>query len=386
MANIIKSLSIAGFKSIRELRDFELQHINVLVGPNGAGKSNFISFFRFLRDIIDERLQLAVQEDGGADAFLYLGQKITRQIDVKTRFGQNGYDFTLVPTVDGRLVFGSETLYFSGSGPRSLGSGHMEARLPYLKDEPGRMGAQHGVPHYVYESVSSWIVYHFHDTSKFSKVRSRGSVTDNEFLRADASNLAAFLYRIQQTFPKNYNKIVEVVRLVAPFFDDFRLRPNPVAPDYIQLEWLQKGSDYPFLPSQLSDGTLRFICLATSLLQPRMPSTVLFDEPELGLHPFALLILGKLLRGATVSQLGFRTNQVIVSTQSAMLLNEFEPDEVIVVERSDGQSIFTRLQSEELKEWLGDYSLGELWQKNVIGGRPRGESRNLEIARSNVNG
>ena len=322
MAEIIKTLSIEGFKSIGKLEKLELGALNVLIGPNGAGKSNFISFFRFLRDLIDERLQLAVLRGGGADAFLYMGPKVTKEIAVSIRFGVNGYDFSLIPTVDGRLVYGWEkTLYCGHFGwtERTIGSGNQETQLSRLRDAPGLTG-QFGVPHYVYESVSSWIVYHFHDTSESSAVRRFGNLYDNETLRPDASNLAAFLYKLQQSTPETYGRIVATVRLAAPFFGDFRLRPNPAKPDQIQLEWFQKDSDIPFLPSQLSDGTLRFICLATALLQPAPPSTLLLDEPELGLHPFALVLLARLLRGAT-RRLGFVSNQVVVSTQSAQLLN-----------------------------------------------------------------
>lgn len=385
MSKIIKSLSISGFKSIRQLQEFELGHVNVFIGANGAGKSNFISFFRFLREMIDERLQVAVAKGGGADAFLYMGPKITNEIGVSIRFGANGYDFRLAPTVDDRLIFQEEkTLYFGGQfGPtqRTIGSGNTEANIRKRKDNPG-LTAPFGVEHYVYESVSSWIVYHFHDTSETSAVRRSGNIADNEVLRSDASNLAAFLYRIKQTHPGHYEKVIEIVRLATPFFGDFRLRPNPTNPDSIQLEWFQRDSDYPFLPSQLSDGTLRFICLATALLQPIPPPTSLFDEPELGLHPFALVLLGKLLRQA-VAPSGYITNQIIISTQSAMLLNEFSPDEVVVVERREGQSVFTRLQDKDLSEWLNEYSLGELWQKNVLGGRPRMEDGILAKAESN---
>lgn len=156
-----------------------------------------------------------------------------------------------------------------------------------------------------------------------------------------------------------------MVRLAAPFFDDFKLRPVPTNPELIQLEWLQKDSDYFFRASQLSDGTPRFICLATALLQPSLPSTVLFDEPELGLHPYALTLLASLFQQA---------KQVIVSTQSAPLLSEFSPEDVIIVERAQGQSTFRRLESSDLIEWLESYTLGELWQKNVLGGRPQNEN------------
>ncbi|MGH9729130.1 MAG: AAA family ATPase [Candidatus Acidiferrales bacterium] len=383
MGKTIKKLTIEGFKSIQRLEDFELRRLNVLIGPNGAGKSNFVTFFRLLRELIDQRLQLAVAMEGGADACLYLGPRITQQIVARLYFGANGYEFSLVPTVDNRLVFAEEVVVFHGNYGLSrnpLGSGHSEAKLKESKDEPGATAA-HGVPYYVFDSISSWVVYHFHDTSATAGVRRQGAINDNEFLRPNAENLAAFLYRIQRTNSQSYEKIRNVVRLAAPFFDDFKLRPDPHKPEVIQLEWLQKESSYPFRASQLSDGTVRFICLATALLQPVLPSTVLFDEPELGLHPYALTLLAGLFQQAT-KQRGY---QVIVSTQSAPLLSEFAPEDVIVVERAEGHSTFRRIESADLSEWLKEYTLGELWQKNVLGGRPQNdESHEPSTARDSA--
>jgi predicted ATPase len=191
------------------------------------------------------------------------------------------------------------------------------------------------------------------------------TVRDNEYLRPDAANLAPFLLMLRDAHPVAYERIQDTVRLANPFLEDFKLRPQPSNGDVqIQLEWIQKGSDYPFNVSQLSDGTLRFIALTTALLQPKPPITILLDEPELGLHPYALNLLAAMLKEAAT-----RT-QIIVSTQSAPLLDSFGAEDVIVVERRDAESIFKRLSSGDLKEWLGDYSLGELWQKNVFGGRP----------------
>ncbi len=374
MGDTIQRLTIEGFKSIRKLDNFELRALNVLIGANGAGKSNFVSFFRLLRDLIDQKLQLAVATEGGADACLYLGPRITSQFSAKLYFGNNGYEFTLVPTADNKLIFAEEGAVFTGYGRtarRRLGSGHLEAQLKDHRDDPGRWGAtpaKHGVPYYVYGAVSSWVVYHFHDTSATASVRRQGAINDNESLRPNADNLPAFLYGISQTSPDAYKKIRDVVRLAAPFFDDFKLRPVSDKPDLIQLEWLQKGSDYPFRASQLSDGTLRFICLATALLQPSPPPTMLFDEPELGSHPYALTLLANLFQQAAQ-----QNRQVIVSTQSAQLLNEFAPEDVIVVERTEGESAFRRLESAQLTGWLEEYTMGELWQKNVLGGRPQNE-------------
>jgi len=177
--------------------------------------------------------------------------------------------------------------------------------------------------------------------------------------------LAAFLYLLQETQPDYYRQIVETVRLVAPFFNDFVLRPNPFNEDKIQLEWQEKGSDGPFSANYLSDGTLRFICLATLLQQPNLPTTILIDEPELGLHPYAIVVLANMLRSAATQ------TQVIISTQSVPLVNQFTPEDIIVVDRQDGQSTFERRSTANLEAWLDDYGVGDLWEKNLLGGRPR---------------
>jgi len=271
-----------------------------------------------------------------------------------------------VPTADNRLVFHNECAYFEGHLAQSrkhLGKGHDETRLGEAAADP-----RGHVPSYVHRGLSRWIVYHFHDTSEKAGVRRFGTTRDHEHLRRDACNLAAFLMHLQESQTTEYNLIRDTVRLVAPFFNDFKLRPQPNGADtMVQLEWTQKGSDYPFHPSQLSDVTLRFVCLATALLQPSPPATMLFDEPELGLHPYALGVLAGLLKQAS------ERTQVIVSTQSAPLLDHFDVDQIIVVDRKDGASEFRRLEAAALSEWLNDYSLGELWQKNVFEGGPANE-------------
>ncbi|MFN7920337.1 MAG: AAA family ATPase [Bryobacteraceae bacterium] len=363
----VDTLTIEGFRSIRKLEKFPMRPLNVLIGSNGAGKSNFVAFFRLLRELVEQRLQLALAKtEGGADGCLYLGPKVTQRLFAGVSFGRNGYKFALEPGSGNQLVFADESVFFRGDytrEPRSLGSGHAESKLKrfaQLKDP---------VPSYVYQGISSWVVYHFHDTSLLSGVRREHEIHDNESLRHDASNLAAFLYRLGETDRGCYEHIRDVVRLAAPFFDDFKLRPSVSgAESRIRLEWTQKGSDYPFQPHQLSDGTLRFICLATALLQPAAPATLIVDEPELGLHPYALALLGDLVAKAKTAK-----RQVILSTQSSLLLDCFEPEDVVVVERSGAESTFRRLEAADLSEWLDEYSLGELWQKNILGGRPSGD-------------
>ena len=218
----------------------------------------------------------------------------------------------------------------------------------------------------VCNAITNWRVYHFHDTSETAKVKQVSQINDNEYLRQDARNLAAFLLRLKQNHAAHYKKIVRTIQLVAPFFGNFHLRPTPHNAGQIELEWTEKGMDVPLKANALSDGTLRFICLATVLNQPEafMPSTLLIDEPELGLHPYAITVLAALLKA------GSENHQVIVSTQSVELVNEFEADDLVVVNRQKGETVFERTSEDKLKSWLEDYSLGEVWKKNLIGGRP----------------
>jgi predicted ATPase len=243
-----------------------------------------------------------------------------------------------------------------------LGSGHKETRL---HEESQSRPEKRTIADHALWTMRSWKIYHFHDTSASAKVKLTGDIDDNQLLRADASNLAAFLYWMQEQQPAHYDRIVKHIRLVAPFFDNLVLRPSRRNPDKIRLEWKERNSDTYFNANMLSDGTLRFMCLATLLLQPDLPSIILLDEPELGLHPYAINQLAGLLRSASTQ------TQVIVSTQSVPLINQFEPENLIVVDRKDEQSVFRRLIAEEVDEWMTEYSLGELWEKNVLGGRPQ---------------
>jgi predicted ATPase len=352
----LSRLVINGFKSIREC-DLELRELNVLIGPNGVGKSNFIGFFKMIQQMLDQKLQTYVGKQGGPDAILHFGRKTTEQLSAELYFGNNGYKFTLEPTQDNRMMYASEALWWNERGDWHVGSGHFES---VAENDQSR------IKQYTLPAMRSWRIFHFHDTSESALVKGVQKINDVQYLRPDARNLAPFLLMMRKGHAENYKQVLRVVRLIAPFFGDFFLEPTPGNPDTIELQWTEKGEDVPFKAHQLSDGTLRFICLATVLCQPEylQPETILVDEPELGLHPFAITLLASLLRSAS------KNKQVIVSTQSVALVNEFEIEDLIVAERVDRSSVFKRLVEEDFKLWLDEYSLGELWAKNILGGRP----------------
>lgn len=368
----VLAVSIEGFKSIKALPNFELRKLNLLIGANGSGKSNFIGFFRLLSALAREDLKRTVARAGGAEQVLFLGRAQTDNIFAVVFFGGYMYVLSLEPTNDdGVAVRDMLRADISNSSLeyQVLADGERESRLKasYEGAEARRFQGEHDEHlRTVYRSLRSWIVYHFHDTGEGAPVKRRCDLVDGEVLREEGENLAAFLYTLQHRSPGHYKRIIDTVRLVAPFFDRFHVEPLADNPQQTQLRWYQRGSDRIFHAGQLSDGTLRFICLAAALLQPDPPATILLDEPELGLHPYALQLLGGMLTSTS------HHAQIIVSTQSASLLNDVEPEDVIVVERGEDEgSTFRRLRREDLAVWLEEYTLGELWQKNVLGGRPK---------------
>ena len=376
MGKPLDKLTIKGFKSIRNLENFELKSLNVLIGANGSGKSNFVDFFRMMRammglslpDIPRASLQAYIGDGGGSDDFLFNGPKVTKLIEIETMFGNNGYRFKLAPTPGETFIINDEERYYAGGerGWWEMGGGYSEPELLREKDRKGITGGR-SVASYVYEAIESWKIYHFHDTSKFSPMRRSETVDDYKYLRFDGANIAPFLYHLKDNNNNTYGQIVDTIRMVTPFFDDFVLKPDKK--DKVKLLWRQKGSDYPLKPYHLSDGTLRFICLTTSLLQPEPPSTIIIDEPELGLHPYAIEILAELIQ----SQSSSKRMQIIISTQSPALVDNFEPEDIVVVNRKDGASTFQRLNGDDLSMWLEDYSLGDLWRKNIVTGGPAHE-------------
>ena len=368
MRNRLDKITLKGFKTIKSLENFEPGPLTVLIGPNGAGKSNFISFFRMMSWIMadPDNLPLYVGQQGGADTLLHDGQAKTREIEteltIRTDAGENQYAFRLVYAARDTLIFADERYrfsradYYSRAPWQETGAGH---RVPQLLS----VAALDTTARFIRSLLQRIVVYQFHNTSDTARIRSKWSIYDNRFLKEDAANLAPVLYRLRENTGRAYQRIVDTIRLILPFFADFELEPEY---GHLLLNWRERDSDQVFSVSQASDGMLRVVALITLLLQPEqdLPDVLILDEPELGLHPYAINIIGDLISAAATDI------QVIVATQSTFLVDCFEPEEVVVVERDGRGSTFQRQDPAFLESWLKRYSLSELWEKNVIGGRP----------------
>jgi len=363
----LSKLTIKGFKSIKDLTEFKPTNLNIMIGPNGAGKSNFIAFFRFLSWMLnsDGKLREHVAYLGGASDILHDGADVTRNIEgfigIKTNAGTNEYKFNLMYSKPDRLTFTEEGYRFSSNNMATVarwsycGKGHNEAKLPIIANNQTKKT--------ILGILRKFIVYQFHNTSDTAAMRQKWSISDGRWLKENGANLASFLFRLSHDEPNYYNRIVRYVRQVLPFFDDFIFYDEFGS---ILLQWKERDSNKVFNAGHASDGMLRTIALISILSQPPkdLPDVIFLDEPELGLHPAAISLLAGLIHKSSTH------SQVFISTQSVTLINEFRPEDIIVVERKGRASTYERQSSETLKAWLEKYTLGELWEKNVIGGRP----------------
>jgi len=348
-------IQIKGYKSIKEAR-IDLAPINILIGANGSGKSNFISFFDFLNRLYNRNLKEYIALKGGENKLLHKGKKITDEISFKMEFdnGVNGYSAKLKSAANG-FVFIEENLIFKRN-PKDINIPDSEARINLTDNYRAK---------YVKKYLEGLRKYHFHDTSINSPFSLYSNIlNDIYYLYASGMNISAYLYDINHTNKIVYNMIIKNIQSVAPYFSDFFFAPNNN--NDIRLQWKDKYSDVVYGANDLSDGTLRFIALSVLFLQPKLPDTIIIDEPELGLHPSAITKLAAMIK--SVADKGC---QVIIATQSTDLISYFTPEDIITVDQIDGETKFNRLSSEKLNKWLEDYTIDDLWKRNIIiGGQP----------------
>ena len=348
--NMFKIVGIQGYKSIRSQK-VTLGRMNILIGANGAGKSNFLSVFHLAKVVSEDGLDSWVEEQGGANRILYLGRKNTSEISISF----NLEDSVSQPLSAASFSLKEKTDRLSTSLLLSLWNSERNSSEILEKDTQRNIAR-------LFQPLR---VYHFVDTGKTSPIKQNCNVNDNRFLRPDGSNLAAVLYYISQKHPKRFAQIEQTIREIAPFFAGFDLQPSRINDSIIRLSWRQKGASDAYLDAeQLSDGTLRMMCLITLLMQPELPEVILIDEPELGLHPAALAMFCALAKKA------IKESQIIISTQSIDIVSQFSPEDIIVCDNAGEETVFKRLGDLDLSTWQENYSLGELWEKNVFGGNP----------------
>lgn len=352
----LSKIKISGYKSYGAIYsdDIFLRDVNIIIGANGAGKSNFISFLEMIAYIASGGLDKFVAQNGFSNSLLHFGEagteKIKGELDFAVDDKRDIYSFILSSSVGGKLYFERESIsYQSGNSavPYRREFGVSTEKSGLIEEAKSDNTVKD-----ILRLLKSCRIFHFNDTSINSSMRSQAYLHDNLYLRSNAGNIAAFLYRMRDENKAYYDRIVSVIREVFPRFDDFVLEPTSLnnTDSYVLLNWREDGSDGIFGPHVLSDGTIRFIALVTLLLQPEnmLPSVIILDEPEMGLHPFAIKILADL-----IYQVSDKV-QIIAATQSVELLNHFDSEDVLVAEYND------RIKSSFIHR-IDEEKLGDIW-------------------------
>ena len=363
----IESIRVRGFRSLANVSIVDLPQATVLIGPNGAGKSNFIRFFAMMSFMSGRRLGHFVSTLGGGDDQLFGGHRHTPSLDadvsVRTGTSRVGYRFTLTYADPDRLVFEEEAFRFGKVGWRDLGSGHTEAAIVEVAKPGLSKRASTSARQAARVVLNMFDVRSIHDVADSSVFKKRWDIDDNNHLHTSGSNLAAVLYRLEQQDIRRYEEICRQVRRILPGFDRFAIEDNS---GKVSLRWKAKWADKTIGAHLTSDGSLRFFSLVTLLnLPPEMlPDVLLIDEPELGLHPAAVTLIGEMIKSLAAER------QVITATQSPRLVDVFGLDEILVLDLQDGQTEVHKLNPDDYQVWLDEYTSGALWEKNLLGGRP----------------
>ena len=364
----LSNVTIQGYKSISYDCPLQLQlsNVNILLGANGAGKSNIISFFKMMSYMMSKAFYNYVELNGTSNQLLHFGPKQTPKITAQLAFSNDNnkdiYSFNLENAMSDRLIITDESIEWHQKGKK----GHYTVQLTPNFKESALADSDDQTAKAIYSMLSNCKVYQFHDSSSEGPMRQTCPVETANYLQSQANNLPSFLLILKTHYPFAYKRIVDYISDVVPQFSDFYLEPIG---NYISLRWKDNSAtDYIFNSHQFSDGSIRFIALATLLLQPveTMPQVIILDEPELGLHPYAISQLSEMIKDAALH------TQIIIATQSKDLIDYFDVENITVVEMDENKksTIATKLQEKDLKVWLEHYSLSELWDKNVIGGRP----------------
>ncbi len=389
--NFFERIRVQGFRRLHDI-DLPLKRLNVVIGANGCGKTSLLDVFSLLAASAAGALSETISDLSGVDAIL--SNLIAAKGD-KARFMALELAMT-VPNhnpLEYRLALASRGIGYEITDEtltqardrkpqpfKHIDSHHGQVR--YYDPQPGKRGlvkptwdyndketALSQVPKMFREPeefrkrLASSTHYHVLDVGRRAPVRLPQQMKDAKLPGHDGEDLISCLYTLRETDPDRFNAIEAALQAGFPSFE--RLNFPPVATGVLSMTWKDKSSNTTFAMHQLSEGSLRFLWLATLLQSPELPAVTMIDEPEVSLHPELLSLLADLLREAS------DRTQILVATHADRLVRFLEPGEVLTVNVSEqGAAGFQWADQLDLASWLDEYTLDEVWRMGRMGARP----------------
>lgn len=354
---LIKKLKLQNFLSYQK-EEIELQSLNVLIGTNGSGKSNLIEAFRLLKAIPTD-LMLPIRQGGGVNEFLWKGKNSvvpTATLGVvlnnteqdfyyELNFSSANQKLEILKEVIGNTEVNKEerlSLEQSVVAKGLLNSNLINQELFYLKNQ--------------FSDIGFYRDWHLGQGSTLRKPQH----TDlpEHPLEEDGSNLGVVLNNLQ--YQLHSQNILQQFKKFYPTAQELSIK---IYGGTVQIFIRENDFSQPIPAPRLSDGTLHYLFLMALLLDPNPAPLLCIEEPELGLHPDVLPTIAEILIEAS------QRTQLIVTTHSDILISALPPESVLVCERDNNGSNLSRLNPEQLKEWLENYTIGDLWLMGEIGGR-----------------
>jgi predicted ATPase len=378
-------LEVGGYRRLRQV-EMQLAPLNVLIGANGVGKSSILEVVDLLAASADGSLENSISEAGGISSLLTLDDRTDAlrfslempsadpaPIKYEVRISREGVGYairrealTQQQQPDQPIPFkfidatGAQ-VHYHDPAQRRLVRPNWEykatetalSQVPKMYQTPEKFRQL---------LASSSALYHTLDVSFRAPVRLPQPLQPANTPGSDGADLLPCLYTMRETDRDRYEAVEDALRAAFPTFE--RLDLPPAAAGRLTLAWRDKNFTQPIYPHQLSEGTLRFLWLATLLQSPGLPVVTLIDEPEVSLHPEMLRLLADLMREAS------SRSQLIVATHSDRFVRFLQPEELVVCNLAEDGGMFVRRASDlDLDGWLADYALDELWSIGRLGGR-----------------
>ena len=377
-----KNLSIQGFRRLKDV-DFPLRPLCVIIGANGVGKTSILDIVSLLANSARGELSSAITELSGISSILTYDQAHDLRLGIsKEVLYHEPLEYSLRLKPEGvAYSIADETLtqtrmwqmppfrHIDSHGPniKYFEVEQNKLMLPNWEHNPletslSQVPKMFKEPEDFRKRLSSSTFYHVLNVDPRSPVRLPQPMQPSSLPGKNGEELVSCLFYLRETDRSRFELIEDSLRTAFPGFE--RLDFPPVAAGTLALAWRERGFSKPLYMHQLSEGTLRFLWLATLLESPGLTALTLLDEPEVSLHPELLSLLADLLREAS------SRSQILVATHSDRLIRFLEPNEVLVMDRKeDGTSSATWADQLDIAKWLKEFSLDELWRSGRIGAR-----------------